>query len=265
MATKADVFELAISREKLAFTNGHWNTMKLNNPWIVGRVTSIILDKDFSSKEEWRDYYFQSGHDRQERLKKLSSLDKSRLTSIEVWNFYKGSSKSVNALNEQFGRTQEELNSIGDVLYGALRVSDNPLMITKKECRYMVMYRVLGETWNGLIQREKNTIKTLNTHLSDGYTVLKVDGEKDVRYEVDAEVYYNDTLVAGIQIKPKSYQGQFQNNESTYSLNASKNANYTEETKAPVLYVYSDLKGTIHNADVFTSIINLTEKESTHK
>lgn len=262
MTTDTDVFELAIPKKKLAFTNGLWNTMKLNSPWIVGITTSIIQDRDFASKEEWRDYYFESGRQRLGHLKHLSPLDFSILTSVEIWNFYKGSSKDVNDLNLHYGRTQEELFSIGDMLYGALRCGENPLQITKKECRYMVMYRVLGETWNGLAKREKNTIKTMNLHLGDGFTTVKVSGEKDVRYEVDAEVYHENELVAGIQIKPPSYMGAFDNNQDTYDLNKRKNDDYTTETGVPVLYVYADLNGTIKNPDSLMEIVKLSQREN---
>jgi len=251
-----DIFVSAVSQEKMSSTNEFWNTMKLNNQWIVGQVSGIIQQKEFKNKEEWKDYYFNSGKKRLELISELEKRDKAALKSIELKDFYKTSSRTLHSLNTQHGRTEKELDEIGDVLYGAVRLTGNPLNISRYECRYMVKHRVIADTWNGLIKRERNTMKTLRAMFGKGYDVIKTDGDVDIRYEVDAEIYHEGKRVAGIQIKPQSYTKQFQGNQSTYDINEKKNTNYEKTFGCPVFYVFSDISGRIHNADVFQEIIN---------
>lgn len=256
-----DIYQLVIPTEKLAFTNDFWNNMKLNNPWLVGTVTAIIQQKEFTTKEEWRDYYFETGAKRLELLEEVPDDDRARLTSMEIWRFNTCQNKAFQKLNFDYGRTLDELKIIGDIMYGAVRLTKNPHRITRKDCHYMVQYRLLGETWNGLIKRERNTIKTMETTLGEAYTIKKVDGQTDIRYEVDAEVYHAGKLLAGIQIKPESYKWKFANNKKFYEINKRKNDAYTELKGVPVIYIYSDTKGTIKNSEALKEISALTTQK----
>lgn len=261
MEKQTDIFECAIPKEKLSYTNEIWNNMKLNNPWIIGTVTAIIQQRTFASKEEWKEYYFQSGLSRLELLQDVSPEDRLRLQSIEMWNFNTCSDSRVNSINKAYGRTKDELNAIGDILYGAVRATDNPHCVTRNDCRYMVQYRVLGETWNGLIRREKATITTLQSVFGEDYSIEKVDGVTDIKYEVDVEIFHHGELIAGIQIKPKSYQSNFAGNQKAYAINARKNKAYTDLKDVPVFYIYSDTKGTIYNFETLKEIVALTHYE----
>ena len=59
-----DLFQNLIDLNKFKSTNAIWNELKLNSPWSVGYVTNLIESSIFSSKEEWRDYYYNSGKER---------------------------------------------------------------------------------------------------------------------------------------------------------------------------------------------------------
>lgn len=261
MEKQTDFFELAIPVAKLAYTNDFWNNMKLNSAWNIGTVTSIIQQRSFDSKEEWKEYYFKSGEERLELLKAVSIEDRSRLKSIEVWNYFQASSREVNAINTTYGRTKEELDAIGDILYGAVRATNNPHQITRNDCRYMVLYRTLGETWNGLMKRERSTIETLRNVFGDEFRIEKVDGETDIKYEVDVEIFHKDVLIAGIQVKPESYLRGFKGNKKTYAINARKNEAYTQLKGVPVFYIYSSTDGKIYNFDILKEIAALIEQE----
>lgn len=261
MEKQMDIFECAIPKVKLSYTNDIWNNMKLNNPWIIGTVTAIIQQQPFASKEEWKAYYFQTGASRLELLENVSPDDRLRLQSIEIWNFNKCSDPRANSINKVYGRTKDELNSIGDIMYGAIRATNNPHHITRHDCRYIVQYRILGETWNGLMRREKATIATLSNVFGEDFSVEKVDGVTDIKYEVDAEIFHKGKLIAGVQIKPKSYQTNFAGNQKAYAINERKNKAYTKLKDVPVFYIYSDTKGTIYNFDILKEIVALTQQE----
>lgn len=259
---KDDLYVLALPDKKLSSTNKIWNQMKLNHPWILGSASTLIGQRDFQTKEEWRDYYFETGHTRLRLLEEVKESDYTaytRLTSIENYNFFSCKEGKHTRLNTAYGRTPEELNSIGDILYGGIKATGNPAGLTRKECHYLVLYRLLGETWNGIQKRERNTVITMKNVLGSEYSVTSTDGKIDTLYEVDAEVYHQDKLVAGVQIKPLSYKNHFDGKEDVLALNKAKNDAYTEDMGAPVFYIYAKTDGSIYNAEVLADIHKLTQ------
>ena len=52
---------------------------------------------------------------------------------------------------------------------------------------------------------ESKAVKSLSEKLPSGFTVSEVDNVTDVSYRVDLEVYWFDSLVFGVQVKPLSY------------------------------------------------------------
>ncbi|ADO59994.1 MjaI family restriction endonuclease [Paenibacillus polymyxa] len=224
-----ELFQNLIELRKFRSTNAMWNSLQLNSPMSVGYVTNLIESRTFSNKEEWRDFYYQSGHER------------IRLGSI------RGMSKE---LNLNYGRTEEELKGYGQKMYAELQKSGNPLNITLAECVFMVKYRVMGETWNGVIMREKNTIENM-TKIFPYCSFEKVEGEADYKYAIDYEMCLEGRLVCALQIKPMSYEKGFSPEiMKAKRANKAKNDLYVKENGVPVYYVYSKADGTIINHDV---------------
>lgn len=241
---KQDVFECVIPKQKLAYTNKLWNELKLNSPMNVGYVSNLIESRTFETKEEWRDFYYESGRKRLEEMKRLG---------IDRRNIHDSRYKK---LATSYGRTVEELRELGKIMYQALQEQGNPLNITYRECVYLVKYRVMGETWNGIVMRERNTIQTLQQQFPE-YIFQPTTGEDDYKYAVDYEVYLNNQLVAGLQIKPLSYQNSKLSAVKTVKkANELKNQAYTEKFQVPVLYVYSSGKGFIYNQEVLEELKN---------
>ena len=243
---------------KFQYTNKLWNDLKLNTVWSVGSVSSIIESKKFCSKEEWRDYYYQLGAN---RLNKVSSLPphlQQRLLQLEGnknLSFKEAEElKPYKYININLGRTEQELEDKACILYAEIIKQGNPLKISLEECVYMVKFRVIAETWNGVIMREKNTIEVLEKKYPL-ITFKKVNGDMDALYAVDYELYIKDTLICGLQIKPNTYRTS--SNEAmkdSYKLNIEKNTLYTSRFNRPVLYAYSKTTGQILNPEVFNEI-----------
>ena len=74
----------------------------------------------------------------------------------------------------------------GKILYDA--VKDNGYDLTLDECIECVRFRVICETWNGIILRENNTIETLQRQFPK-LRFEKADGEMDHSYAVDFQVF----------------------------------------------------------------------------
>lgn len=259
MTTKDDVFTNDLEYRKFQYTNKIWNEIKMNSPWSVGNVSYLINSHNFRNKEEWKEFYFKSGEDRLAKMKKLSSSDVAKLNLIEMDETLSYGIKNVNF---KFGRTRDELIHKGHVLYEAVLRDGNKMGLTIKECIYAVMFRTIGETWNGIIQRELNTIKVLEETINNkALIVKKVNGDFDATYAVDFELYINNHLLCGIQVKPPSYlTGTTQELQDIKVINEEKNKLYAEKYKSKVHYIYSKINGTIDNVAVIDEIIEDIKK-----
>jgi hypothetical protein len=69
--------------------------------------------------------------------------------------------------------------------------------------------------------------------LESPYNIVKTNEYVDEEVRVDLEVYYQTSLIAGIQVKPDSFKN-IRNNIKLFNINANKAYN------RPVLYVYYD-------------------------
>lgn len=247
-----DLFINKIDGNKFRATNYIWNELKLNSPWSVGYISTLIENKQFTNKEEWKDYYFKSGNERLTRISELNPVQQSLVTNFskKAW----GVAKEVESLNCFYGRTEKELREKGKYMHEKILESGNPLEITIAECVYMVKYRVLGETWNGIIAREKNTVKTLQ-NIFKSICFEKCDGESDYKFGIDYELFYKEILLCAIQIKPISYKiGSSAEIMKAKKANEYKNAMYKEKFNKEVIYVYSNSKGNVLNDEAIAQI-----------
>lgn len=260
-----DLFENTMDKDKFQYTNRIWNDTRLNSSWSVGYVSDIINRKHFRTKEEWVQFYYKSGEDRLKAVKELnlSEIDKSMLFS---GNSYNSLPNEIKDLNYRYGRTRESLIYKGKLLYQAVLKDGNKLDLTEEECIYAVFFRVLGETWNGVVVRENNTMNYLNNKLikhGQNVTISKTEGSFDYKYEVDFEIYKDSNLICGIQVKPISYQnGNTTELIKTKEINKIKNDAYENEFKRKVLYVYSKTNGEILNKEIIDEIIGIIKKYS---
>ena len=249
-----DEFVLGIDRDKFSSTNGMWNKLMLNDPWSVGYVSTLIELQSWQSKEEWEEFYYQSGEQRQALLGdnrdlldnfSLIRTDKAAINKLP-WD--------VKNLNTQYGRTREDLKRKAEVLYASIR--NNGHGLTLEECEECVRFRVVCETWNGIILRENNTIGVL----TDRFPMLsfeKTSGEIDHTYAVDFEVFRAGSLICGIQIKPQSYTWNAPYIVKARTANKAKNAAYTKLMGVPVYDIISKTNGEIQSPKVLEQIESL--------
>jgi hypothetical protein len=230
-------FVLPIDPIKFRSTNQAWNDLQLNDPWSVGYVTSLIELKPFLNKEAWEEFYSTSGNER-ERL--VSGLDPKIQAILQNETFIRTDkgvvqklAYSLKNLNFQFGKTKDQLIRKGEILYGS--VKNNGFGVTVEECYQCVRYRVICETWNGIIVRERNTIRSLQ-RIFPNLLFRKTLGEFDHKYAVDYEVINDGKLAYALQIKPKSYTGN-----APYLITA-RQANYRKN----LLYkIYTEFRFSI--------------------
>lgn len=252
-----DEFVLTIDHEKFRSTNAKWNELMLNDPWSVGYVSTLIEAANWKNKEEWEETYYKSG----EARNKFIEQNATRLGhSLEFFNDvtvpynkanYYALSWDVKNVNTQRGRTKEDFAAKGKILYEA--VKNNGRGLTLEECIECVRFRVICETWNGIILRENNTVATLQRTFP-GLTFEKAGGEMDHTYAVDFQVYKSGKLICALQIKPKSYLQNAPYIVKARQANANKYAAYKAQYGVSVLTVISTSKGEIQNSEVIDQI-----------
>lgn len=243
-------FVLDVDLYKFRSTNDMWNRLMLNDPWSVGYVSTLIELENWSCKEDWEAFYYKSGQQRLSLLGSNASLlnnDKLQLNKSEIMSI----SYSLKNINTQYGRTKEELYHKGEILYNAVKNNGHNLSID--DCAKCVRFRTICETWNGIILRENNTVKTLQG-LFPNLTFRKTEGERDHTYAVDYEVYISARLLCGIQIKPKSYTWNAPYIQKARHANDAKFQAYTNLHGVPVWNVISSNRGEIYNTEVIEQI-----------
>ena len=125
--------------------------------------------------------------------------------------------------------------------------------INLQECAECVRFRVICETWNGIIVREHNTITELK-RLFHNMEFRKVDGEFDHQYAVDYELYNLGKLICGIQIKPQSYTWNAPHIQKARIANKKKNEDYFNMFGRKVFDIISAHNGSIKNPEIIDSI-----------
>ncbi len=250
-----DEFINSLNISKFESTNSLWNELMLNDPWSVGFVSSLIESKPFKNKEEWENFYYYSGEERNSKLSKYDQKIVEKLNDELLILKHKKEvlelDKTLKNLNFYHGRTKTQIEKKGNILYqeGIKR----GIKISNEECIESVRFRTICQTWNGIIIREKKSIELLKIKFPD-YHFEKTDGDFDYKYAVDYQMKKDDVLICGIQIKPGSYAMS----NSNYVLkareaNKRKNMKYTDIFKVPVFDIIFE-KGEILNISVLDEL-----------
>lgn len=240
-------FVLNIDKEKFRSTNAAWNNLMLNDPWSVGYVSQLIETKRWASKEEWEQFYYDSGAIRNSLLGSKSDVLNDDTLQLNQDYVIKSLPWDLKNLNYQYGRTKEDLMAKANRLHGVAS------RLTIEECFECVRFRTICETWNGIIIRENNTIRTLSL-LFPNLVYKKTDGETDHTYAVDYEVYYSGVLRYGLQIKPISYSYNTPYLQKARYANQQKYAAYFKEKGVHVLVVLAKSNGEIQDTDAISAL-----------
>ena len=253
-----DAFKNPLEKSRFEFTNAPWNRLRLNDPWSVGYVSSLVVYRDFRKKEEWESFYYQSGKLRNERLLTQKEEDQHRLNNFQLILTHPEQVYQIDprlrTINTSYGRTRDQLMERAAVLYNYLLGRGSNLSL--KECFECVRFRTIGQTWNGIVLREKNTLQRLREYFPE-CNWISTDGEFDHRYAVDYEILCNGKRVAAIQIKPRSYQqGKQPYLLKAREANRRKNLEYTRLFGCEVFDVISTTDGSLLNPEVIEKLRN---------
>ena len=248
-------FILPIDAARFSSTSNAWNELMLNDPWSVGNLNTLIELKAFKVKEEWEAFYYQSGEERENLLQRWDASTQAMLQNESLIRtdreFVHGLSWNLKNLNTQFGRTRERLYHKGEILHNHVR--DNGFGLTVEECFQCARFRVVCETWNKVLARERSTIKTLQT-MFPHVVFQEVPDQVYHTYAIDYEAYVDGELRYALQVKPESYTGNTTYLVNARQANSRKNQLYKARFGAPVYEVISDHEGRVLNTEVLENL-----------
>lgn len=252
---QTNIFENRLPISLFRSTNAVWNELKLNAPWSVGYVSKLIESKSFDNKEDWEQFYYETGKARKEYLEKLPEKTTLDLENIDLSSYTKKQlSWDVKNLNFNYGRTKEDFLIKGKKLFDAMQRQNSPINL--QQCVECVRFRVICETWNGIMVREHNVILALKKQFPQ-IEFSKTKGTFDHKFAIDYQLYFQEKLICGIQIKPTSYAKDTAYLRIAKYANRKKNALYSKEFGAVVFDVLAKKSGEISNIDVLTKIRDL--------
>lgn len=220
-----------IPSEKERVLNPIVERHRLCGPSSVGQVTDLVLSKNFKDKEEWGNFYFNTGEIRKNIIKE--QMDKMKKTALK---------KFISSTNKIHGRTEEELEEKGKRLYDWIPEEidrlNNSLKIlgeiNLEDCKKCVKQYVIDNTWEGIIKTEKAVVDKLNKNGIKN--IEKTEGDVDTKMGVDREAFSEDRdKKIGIQIKPSNSRGS--------ALIDAHNKNAQSKYGGKVITIYSDKKG----------------------
>lgn len=230
-------------------TNSVWNKMRLNDPWCVGFVSYLIDEKPFLEKKAWQKHYFASGLSRKGSIEQLPERIRAYLYTLpkERKAIIKKSPElsRYDRLNYYYGRTERELKTLANFLFQTFSNKDE---ISLELCENAVRYRVLDETWQGIVLRERNTILALKNYFP-ALETIKINAKDDHFYAVDYILIKKDKPFCGIQIKPISYNSHKPYVKAARQANLKKNNKFILNYKIPVYTVLADTNGRIKNLE----------------
>lgn len=247
-----DEFVCNLDYQRRESTNEAWNSLNLNSKWSVGCVSELIQSKKWNSKEEWESFYYNSGAER--LLLVGDNADVLNDFRMSYWE-YNSQPDELKAINYYHGRTRDDLMEKAKVLYEA--VKGGRYNLSMEECYECVRFRTICQTWNGIVVAEGKCVQMLQKKFPD-FEFRKVEGDVDYDYEIDYEVFRDNALVLGIQIKPYTYLGKSNYLYSARQINARKFRSYKESRGVDVLLVIYNKRSPeyITNMDRIDIVLN---------
>ena len=136
-----------------------------------------------------------------------------------------------------------QFKSIAEELHLILSMEVPQYEYSIDECKYILYYITVCETWNGYLT-ECNFKETMH-NAKPQYDFRFSSKETDWNYGVDIEAFKDDTLKFAIQVKPETYKKFVQNHKDvTNKSNKKKQELYVNNFAVPVYTFLTNQTGT---------------------
>ena len=213
--------------------NKAWYEGKFSTRENIGGVMKLLEDCKPSNKEEWINFYFNSG-------------DKALVLKSSLKNY-----KKINSINISHGKTIMEVLELAKQFHKLLNG------YSLEECFNYAFIHIIDETYLGY-EREQKSAKLLDDFCAEHGLVLNdANNYKDIVTGVDYEIKsLSGVLICGIQVKGvNAIYETTQLMVDNMNILKERNNQYMEETGANVLYMLMDNDNTLYNITLFDEII----------
>lgn len=223
----------------LSETNADWNHGGFNHSALIGSVMALAKEFMPTSAEDFENQYYRSGEEREVLLRKMSEKKRQICNDINFLRNTESKNIPLSTKEKELlynkGRTQVFMEKVAEEFATYAGIS-------KKSSLEHLKTRVFKETFMGHMEE----IKAKND-LQKKFPIFDIilsPADHDTAYAIDLEILYKGKIIAGVQVKPRSY-AKYKNEvtTSTAKLNKEKNEKFKEEHKVPVLWYYYDTKG----------------------
>ena len=223
----------------LSETNVDWNNGGFNHSALIGSVMGLAKIFMPTSAKDFEEKYYRSGEERETLIKKMSAKKRALYNDIDFLRKTEG--KNIPLSNEE----KELLYNKGRTPIFIEKVAEEFSIyagISKKSSEEHIRTRIFEETYRGHVEELK--AQKLISEMFPIFDVILSPANHDSSYAIDLEILYKGKIIAGVQVKPRSY-AQYKNDvtNKTIKLNKDKNQAFKDEYKAPVLWYYYDNKG----------------------
>lgn len=230
-------------------SNAIWNQQSFNSIYVVGEIMKLIRKFQPANEKEFEDLYYRSGNERLQCLLDMDPIRREKCNNIVFLKDSNGElSKKEKYIQMEFGRDSQFIRNLAKEFGKACQIStDRALTYVKK--------RLFHETYLGWAN-EMKAITILNSKLPE-YSIEFADDALDAAFAVDLVIKKQGEVIAGVQVKPKTY-AMYKNevSKNTSSLNKNKNLNFSRQNKKSVLWFYYDDKGNYGFDDKSEFVLN---------
>lgn len=219
-----------IDSRKLSKTNKVWNELMFNSQHVVGSVMGIIKKYNPKTIDEFKEFYYKSGEERETHIKEIQheywiNLDNpTEIREAVINNKY--SLRNIFDLNNDYGRTRAYIKLLAKDF---ARVAN----LSEEEAFEQVEHRLFYESFKGELLEQK-AIKNLRTKYPN-VLFRKATQHEDSYYAVDFIGEQAGKVMLGVQVKPCTYlyKEEFQHKE-----NRNKNELFKKDYGAEVVYSF---------------------------
>jgi len=215
--------------ELFKITYGTWNQYCLNARESIGYSMKLIRECHPNEPSEWEKFYLKSGEEG--KAAKDALPDTLSVTEREM---------NEKVINANHGKTLDELEDLARVFESKL--AGNGITVTHEEAFNFVFIRACDEAFIGYSRELAAENKLTQYCEENGLNWKTTDAHVDVKQGVDYEIYKDDTLVCGVQVKGSSYKGGLSESKDFRAVDARMRrlmASYSREKDAPVFFMFT--------------------------
>jgi hypothetical protein len=178
-----------------------WRKMRFDSPQLIGLLFAMVEKRGYEDWQAWEDYYYKSGEKRLKEMRRFSEDFRTVLANPFIQD--RGKLRwPVYLINYFNGRTKTEVEQMALSLYRQIESKESD--ISEAICIEFCRYKVVGEPWNRMQLRFRNTIDNLSEQ-QPGLKIRRTSSRFLGQFGCSATVSIGVRQWAGISIRSSAW------------------------------------------------------------